>query len=232
MRIGICDDNPADARMIAFALADVSPGVAFERYDSGAALLEAAKKEPPFNLVFLDIYLKKENGLEIAERLRKISPETEIIFSTTSRDFAVEAFKVQAADYLVKPHTEEDVLQAFARAKVRKRNKPPEGILLQAGKDTFFFRPEDVLKIESDRHYTCITATAGEVTRLRMGYSEVAPRFTDTFIELRRGITVNMMYITGIRGDTVTLSDGSRYTVTKAKLDKVIGNFARYISEN
>ena len=62
MRIGICDDNAADAQRIAFALADISPGMDVACYETGGALLKAAKEIEPFDLVFLDIFLKQENG--------------------------------------------------------------------------------------------------------------------------------------------------------------------------
>ena len=232
MRIGICDDSALDAQKIAFALADISPGMEITCFQMGGALLEAVKEEPPFDLVFLDIYLKNENGMEIAERLRQQSPGTEIVFSTTSRDFAVEAFRVRAADYLVKPYAEADVLRAFARANVKHEQQKPEGVLLQVGREPYFFLPSDVIKIESDGHYTKLTGVDGEITRIHLGYSEVAPRFSDAFTELRRGRSVNMAHISGIKGDAVTLTDGSTHTVARAKQDKVIADFARYLSDS
>ena len=100
MLIGICDDNAADVNKIRFALTDVSPDIELCCFDSGGALLDEVHNGAAFDLVFLDIFLAGENGMETAGALRAISPETEIVFCTTSRDFAVEAFRVQAADYV------------------------------------------------------------------------------------------------------------------------------------
>lgn len=231
MRIGICDDNASDAQKIAFALADITPGLEISCYETGGALLETAKNGDAFDLVFLDIYLKSENGMEIAGKLRQISPHTEIVFSTSSRDFAVDAFRVQAADYLVKPYTEADIVKAFARANVRRGAHKNEGIILNAGRQIRVFRPEEIIKIESDRHYTLLTAENGEETRIHLGYSEVISKFPKSFIELRRGIAVNMSFIVEINSDTVTLSNGETHSVARARLDQVVAAYTRFISE-
>lgn len=123
MLIGICDDNAGDAGKIRFALEDVSPDIELRCFGSGGALLNEVRNGAAFDLVFLDIFLAGENGMETAGALRAISPATEIVFCTTSRDFAVEAFRVQAADYLVKPCSEQDVVNVFARLMMKRRDQ-------------------------------------------------------------------------------------------------------------
>ena len=230
MLIGICDDNAADVNKIRFALADVSPDIELRCFDSGGALLDEVRNGAAFDLVFLDIFLAGENGMETAGTLRERSPETEIVFCTTSRDYAVEAFRVQAADYLVKPCSEQDVVNVFARLMMKRRDQKPNAVLLQSGRELRIFNPGDVMKIESDRHYTRLTAPNGTEQRVHMNYSDVAARFPESFLELRRGLTVNMTHVIGVKGAVVTLTDGSSYTISKSKLDQVIGDYTRYIS--
>ena len=86
------------------------------------------------------------------------------------------------------------------------------------------------MKIESDRHYTRLTAPNGSEQRVHMNYSDVAARFPESFLELRRGLTVNMAFISGVKGSVVTLTDGRTYTVSKSKLDQAIGVYTRFIS--
>lgn len=86
------------------------------------------------------------------------------------------------------------------------------------------------MKIESDRHYTRLTAPNGSEQRVHMNYSDVAARFPESFLELRRGLTVNMAFISGVKGSVVTLTDGRTYTVSKSKLDQAIGTYTRFIS--
>ena len=231
MLIGICDDNAADVNKIRFALEDVSPDIKLRCFDSGGALLNVVKSGTVFDLVFLDIFLSDENGMETAGALREMCPETEIVFCTTSRDHAVEAFRVQAADYLVKPYSDEDIVKAFARANVRRGKQKNEGVVLFSGRRICVFRPNEVIMIESDRHYTCLTDADGEETRIHLGYSEVLLKFPKVFIELRRGCSVNMSYISEINSNNVLLTNGESYTIAHSRLDQVIGSYTKFITE-
>lgn len=66
------------------------------------------------DVVFLDIEMPEISGIELAERINKISPFTNIIFVTGYADYALEAHKVYASGYLMKPVREEDIVDALA----------------------------------------------------------------------------------------------------------------------
>ena len=55
-----------------------------------------------YSLVFLDIYMEKETGIRLAQHIRKRLPKCQIVFTTASKEHALEAFRVRALDYLVK----------------------------------------------------------------------------------------------------------------------------------
>lgn len=107
MRIAVCEDDQREREQLLDALRAWDPTRSAEIFADGASFLEAARMAPPFDIVFLDIYLPGENGMDVAGALREISPETGIVFVTTSREHAVEAFSIQALHYLVKPVTAE-----------------------------------------------------------------------------------------------------------------------------
>ena len=96
MRIALCEDDQMECKQFLKALKGWDPTRTAEVFYNGASLLEAARKEPHFSIAFLDIYLPKENGMEVAAKLRKISPETGLVFVTTSSEHAIEAFSLQA----------------------------------------------------------------------------------------------------------------------------------------
>lgn len=64
--------------------------------------LEVAERET-FQLVFLDIEMPEMDGMELAERLLRIQPHLHIVFVTAYNEYAVEAFELNALDYLLKP---------------------------------------------------------------------------------------------------------------------------------
>ena len=230
MLIAICDDTRSDAEKIRFALMDITDELEMVWFDTGKKLIESIKKGSFYSLIFQDIYLENESGMEIAQTVRELSPDTQIIFVTTSLDHAVDAFKVQAVDYLVKPCTETDIVKAFARVNMRINRQLPPPVMINIGKEIHVFHPERVIKLESDRHYTVIYRQSGRTDRVHKNFSDVAELFGSSFIELRRGLLVNPQYIERINGAAVILTDGSTYMLPKAKKDSVIASYTEYIT--
>lgn len=69
MRIAICDDSRKEQEQFINALHGWDPTRQPECFSSGAALLEAAREKPLFDIAFLDIYMPGENGVDIARAL-------------------------------------------------------------------------------------------------------------------------------------------------------------------
>ena len=135
---------------------DIADDLEMKYFSTGAKLIESIQKGNLYSIIFQDIYLENENGMDIARTVKELSPDSQIIFCTTSLDHAIDAFKVQAVDYLVKPCEEADIVKAFARVSLRINSQYSVPIVLNAGKEIHVFHPEKVIKVESDRHYTVI----------------------------------------------------------------------------
>ena len=82
------------------------------KYTSALAAVEDIYTQRP-NLVFLDIQMADLNGLEFA---KSISPETRIIFTTAFEQYALESYRLNALDYLLKPFSYADFLRAATKA--------------------------------------------------------------------------------------------------------------------
>lgn len=230
MLIAICDDNKADAEKIRFALMDIADELETVYFDTTVKLIESVKGGTFYSLIFQDIYLEKESGMEAARTVKELSPETQIIFVTTSLDHAVDAFKVHAADYLVKPCSEADVVKAFARVNLRLGKQEQAPVVLNVGKEIHVFYHEKVTKLESDRHYTLI-CQQNKSDRVLINFTDAAKLFGKSFIEIRRGLLVNPKYVERISGTDVILTDGSTYTLPKAKRDGVVALYTEYVTK-
>lgn len=113
-RVIVVDDEPLSIRRMEIGLAD-KPEIALVGVAGdglrGLALIEAERPD----IVFLDIQMPHLSGLEV---LAKVAPEDRpaFIFISAHREFGVEAFDLDAADYLLKPFTAERLDEALARA--------------------------------------------------------------------------------------------------------------------
>ena len=106
VRIAICDDLQEQLDIIQKAVQqyfhDKKEPTEVFTYNNAMDFVDAFEKEGNFDIVLLDICMPGVLGTEIAQNIQSKSIDTaEIIFLTTSAEFAVEAFSLHANDYLV-----------------------------------------------------------------------------------------------------------------------------------
>lgn len=164
MRIAICDDSYREQEQFIEALHGWDPSRTPERFSDGASFLAAAKETPHFDIVFLDIYMPGENGVDIAKELQRLSPETGVVFVTTSEEHAVEAFSLHALHYLVKPVTTEKVVEAFRRLTLLAPKRPM--ITLTTGRDSFTVYLDEIYCLQIVNRAVEISLTGGRQIKI------------------------------------------------------------------
>ncbi len=119
MKIAICDDSPCDAEKILAAAEEFGRehDIHFDivSFSSSRELLEDAENNGNFDIALLDICMPDISGIEAARRLRSLNKSISIVFLTTSRDYAIEAFSLAASHYLLKPFSKEQFDEAMNR---------------------------------------------------------------------------------------------------------------------
>ncbi len=105
-RIAICDDEILFTEELKELLSDymMEKGLVFEidTYSSGEALIELGIEVVKYNVLFLDIYMAKINGIMTAEKIRKVSREVFIVFVTAYVDYSLEGYRLDVVRYLLK----------------------------------------------------------------------------------------------------------------------------------
>jgi len=115
------DEAPALAKLRRFLADDPSIHVAGEAADGDAALAFATARPDAVDAVLLDIQMPGRTGLEVAAAL---PPHVLVAFVTAFDEHAVQAFELNAVDYLLKPFTRERLAACIGR--LRERLAPPE----------------------------------------------------------------------------------------------------------
>lgn len=111
----IVDDEPLARANLLHALKDIEGWMVDAECASAAQARRAVEDHPP-DVVFLDIQMPRENGLEFARALTELAPAPIIVFVTAFESFAVRAFELHALDYLLKPFDDARLRQTLARA--------------------------------------------------------------------------------------------------------------------
>jgi len=116
MKVLIVDDEPLACARLHHLLSQINGFEAIDEYAHNAQqVYELTIKYKP-NIILLDIKLPQVSGLQIASKLCAFDYPPAIIFCTAYDDFAIEAFKVNAVDYLLKPVRLEHLTNALNRA--------------------------------------------------------------------------------------------------------------------
>ena len=121
MTIFAIDDEPKALRLLHDAIAEAEPDAGIEDFaDGGDALLAVRERGLRPDVVFSDIELPGMTGLAFAAELKKLAPETKIIFVTGFPKYAADAYKLHVNGYIVKPVYADRVREELAHL-----NLPP-----------------------------------------------------------------------------------------------------------
>lgn len=128
LRCALVDDEP-----LALSLLEsyVRKTDSLELCGSYSSAIQAMKSLPehPVDLLFLDIQMPELNGLEFS---RMVSDNTRIIFTTAFEQYAIDGYRVNALDYLLKPISYNDFIEAVNKAlqwfELRKKAETPDSV--------------------------------------------------------------------------------------------------------
>jgi two-component system, LytTR family, response regulator len=180
-------------------------------------------------LVFLDIEMPNQPGLQLVNEVEKV--DFEIIVTTAHRQYGIEAIKAGVFDYLLKPVEIDELGKALEKLKskldarqvenslqslLEKYTSPPTSkqkipILISTNK-TLFVEGNDIIRCEADGNYTRIFFTSGnsELVTRQMGEMEIILR-DHPFFRIHKSHLINLERIKSWQklDDDVTMSDGS-----------------------
>jgi two-component SAPR family response regulator len=131
MRIAAVDDETHALERFERMVSDVTELNLCGLFETGEQLL-AYLREKPLDAVFLDIEMPGVIGLQLSEQIQNLNENIDIIFVTAFNQYAVEAFELQAMDYIMKPLTEERLGKTIRRLlKVNRTGARPEKPFIQ-----------------------------------------------------------------------------------------------------
>jgi two-component system, LytTR family, response regulator len=206
--------------------------------DSGPKAIACIREQRP-DLIFLDIGMPEVDGFEV---LRSLPAENQpaVIFVTAHDRHAVEAFEVQAVDYLLKPVTQGRLQQALRHARKQahaqrsatlaefsqllRSAKPASPYLaripVRTGNQTLFVGIEEIDFVESAANYLVLRTGAGSHV-LRETLSHLETRLPpDLFVRISRSVIVNLNRVKALQAgpegqNMILLRDGRQFTATR-----------------
>lgn len=117
MRIFAVDDEPLMLETLLRTIREVEPAAELRGFTRAREVLEALSENAPKpDLIFSDIEMPGINGLELALKMKTLSPQTRVVFVTGYSEYAVEAYRMHIAGYMMKPVTAERLREEMAHS--------------------------------------------------------------------------------------------------------------------
>ncbi|MGN7386327.1 LytR/AlgR family response regulator transcription factor [Sporosarcina sp. SAFN-015] len=169
--------------------------------DSGeAAIMKAIQLQP--DVLFLDVEMPKMSGMEAAKALMELKKVPLIVFATAYPQFAAEAFRINAVDYLLKPYDDMQVKQAVIR--IQEKLMPKLGsekgghlgkLAIEMDGEIDYIPIHEILYMFRDEKVTKII-TARKEYELRMSLKELESRLAPySFFRIHKGYLVNLLHV-------------------------------------
>lgn len=220
--IALCDDETAELNkteklLSVYEKKRFESGFMVERFESADELLCMVREERYIpDLIFMDIYMpdKKGNlypfGIEAARELRNMDYKGRIVFLTTSKEYALEAFDVDALQYMVKPVSEEkmfSVLNSLLKDMEEERKKY---ILLRIEGRLVRVSLNDIVYCEAQGKMQCLYLADGTQCMLRMTMTEIYDQLSQyqEFVRIGAAFIVNLGYIVSMNAKDICMDNG------------------------
>ncbi len=179
-----------------------------------------------YHVIFLDIYIDQDNGVDIARRIRETDEDVTLVFCTTSNEFAAQSYEVDAKYYLQKPITEEKVASMLKRVNFARLEKN-QAILLPDGyrcilhkiQYTNYMNHSVVYYIEGTEPHNVYMSHA-DAEKLLLSHDE--------FCTINKGNIVNLSMVDKITKNAFQMKNGELLPISRRRYKEVAEAYAAY----
>ena len=228
INIAICDDKIEFSNKLEKILLDILKEEKIQAdidvYQSGNELLNKLQEDKiRYDIIFLDIEMKGMNGLETAKEIRKQDEITMLIYVTSHKSYAIEAYEVQPFRFVVKPVQRDVLYECFKKA----YKKIIAGdIYFRYKYEKIYYRVlvRDILYFESDKRVIWIHLKNGSTRRFYDKLNNIEKQMKKgkvDFYRLHKSILVNSRYITKKAYNYVELINGRKLDISENRRKEI-----------
>jgi len=238
IHIAVCDDNTDDLYNIVQLLKQYSLSknlnCEFAVFQNGIKLISATEKGKRFDIYCLDIIMPGYTGIDVAREIRAFDKTAQILFFTSSSEFALESYSVKAVNYVLKPISKEKLFFSL--------DEVLEQIKAEKDKDAFIVKSKEGIQkiLVSNLIYAEVIGRnvlyhllSGRVIECTEPFSSVCDNLLKyrCFVKTHRCYLVNMRYIDTIGNHQVILQTLSSVPIAQGKVREIRQQYLAYQME-
>ncbi|MEE0433981.1 MAG: response regulator transcription factor [Peptococcaceae bacterium] len=233
IRLAICDDDAqavADHQTMAEkALRENGYAVSVTTYTQSENLLaDVCDDGYVYDLILLDVEMPQLDGMTLVARLTPHLPQVLVIFITSHREYAIDAFALNIFRYVPKDELETRLPQALCDAAKRISLEDGKCYTIQTVSRLEKLPLKDILYIAREGKNVCFITTHGASLE-RTSLAQVMEQLDDAaFIYIDRGMIVNLVHLLEIKDGFAVLDSGQRLPISRGHLADVKARVATY----
>ncbi|MGN0349795.1 MAG: LytR/AlgR family response regulator transcription factor [Roseburia sp.] len=229
LRIAVCEDSSSEQEQLLDLLHKALTKNVCTVFTSGNSLISAFAPQK-FDLLLIDIYMDGITGIEAASKIRDMDEDIPIAFMTTSKEHALDSYRLSALKYMEKPLRQKDIEEILELALLKKNNVPSLLIERKGGMDKIPL--SQILYLEQQQHQTFIYQKDGCVTAIYGKLSTYLPLLpTERFFIPHRSFAVNLSFVQFIDTNLkcFVMQNGKNVPIRRESISKAKKAFEQYL---
>lgn len=234
VKVALCDDDTGMLNQLRVLLKRYCEAYNKEiddtAFHSPLELLFEIERGVRFDILFLDILLPGENGIHTAQEIREYDSNVKIIFLTSSSEFAVQSYTVDAYYYQLKPIEEEKFFCLMDSVLAACEKEETDSLVLQCKNGVTRIRLRDLEYCEIIHRTLQLHLSNGNVYE-SIGSLNALSRQLEShggFLRVHRSFIINLEYVQDISYKAITMSCLTKIPVPRGKYKEIKDAFLEY----
>jgi DNA-binding LytR/AlgR family response regulator len=230
LKVAVCEDLDEDAGLLIACISQSGIPARSEVFSSGEALLENFSAGR-YDLVFLDIYIDGiQQGIDVAGKIRSADSRATLAFTTSSKEHALESYRLKACAYLEKPLRPEDVREVLEQAVIKRKISPSVKLLMEG---VYREIPLNVILYFEQRNHAVQVNTLTEALRTSqtVKLKDIEPMLPDTFLRCHHSYIANLCYVAGLdrKLRLFIMKNGDKVYIRRQDMKKAADAYEAYL---
>ena len=193
-----------------------------QAFDSSINLLYELSDNRLSDIYILDVSMPGKNGFSVAEEIRKLSPNSIIIFLTSHSEFAPVGYLYEAHRYVLKLRIKEDLPEALTSAVRKLPNTDDHSVIIRRYNDVWKIPYSDIVSVTRVGRQLQILMVTQEAIQDSRGIKEFFDLLNDErFLFIDRGCFINIDFASKVTGAAIKLTTGHILPISRRSLQSV-----------
>lgn len=232
IRIAIVEDDSMSRKLILEYLAryqhEFHESFDVTVFEDGASIIHGYT--PRFDIILLDIQMPHVDGMSAAKKIRTMDDQVSLLFITSSPQYAIKGYEVDASSYLLKPLPWFAFQQELARSIADVRKRRDTSVLLQVGAGVIRLSVADIIYIESIKHRLEVH-TLGEMYSIVGTLKNMEEQLeSHDFFRSNSCYLVNLAHVRGVRDQACVMTGNVELRISRPRKKQFMTALTNYFS--